>query len=371
MQRHMQRRGFTLIEMLVTVTVIGIIVAMALGALVNAQESAREQRTRSLISKLHTQMMYRWESYQTRRLPMAIPGGKAQDRAWYRLQASREMMRLELPERWSDITDPTNPGNPVRVWFLNELPALSESYLRFYNSLPSPATAANRFENAECLYLIVTMGHDDSLGTTKFRASDVGDVDGDGAKEFIDGWGRPIIFLRWAPGYLPQSTDPASNKAFYAGHNLDEFPPASPPSGFDIKSMLALGDLQNGDTKADHDPYDPLLVDAIPAQVTPFALSAAQRQTLANDRWRGYRLMPLIVSAGPDGKYDIKTDDGVQGSGNDLNYSINQPLPNDPYQKFPYTDSPERPMIGTPFDDDNDGTIDHVDNLTNHALEVR
>jgi prepilin-type N-terminal cleavage/methylation domain-containing protein len=84
---HHPPRGFTLIEMLVTITVIGIIVAMAYGALSGAQDSARKAKTKALITKLHTQLMYRWESYQTRRLPMMNVNGKAQDRAWHRLHA--------------------------------------------------------------------------------------------------------------------------------------------------------------------------------------------------------------------------------------------------------------------------------------------
>jgi hypothetical protein len=31
--------------------------------------------------------------------------------------------------------------------------------------------------------------------------SQVGDIDGDGLKEFWDGWNRPIAFIRWAPGF--------------------------------------------------------------------------------------------------------------------------------------------------------------------------
>ena len=35
----------------------------------------------------------------------------------------------------------------------------------------------------------------------QFNESEIGDVDEDGCPEFIDGWGRPIMFLRWAPGF--------------------------------------------------------------------------------------------------------------------------------------------------------------------------
>ncbi len=35
-----------------------------------------------------------------------------------------------------------------------------------------------------------------------FKPADVADVDQDGFPEFIDAWGKPIRFLRWAPGFL-------------------------------------------------------------------------------------------------------------------------------------------------------------------------
>ena len=34
-----------------------------------------------------------------------------------------------------------------------------------------------------------------------FMPDEIGDMDEDGMKEILDGWGTPIEFLRWAPGY--------------------------------------------------------------------------------------------------------------------------------------------------------------------------
>jgi len=353
-KRH-SRRGFTLVEMLVTVTVIGIIVAMALGALMNAQETAREQRTRSLISKLHTQIMFRWESYQTRRIPMKPIDLSSETPAAYaakRLQAQRELMRLELPERWSDVTDPANPGDPVRLTpNLTEYPALAESYLRRYNSNMvngTPFQPTVEFEDAECLYMIITMGHDDAMSGTRLSASDVADTDQDGMPEFVDGWRRPIRFLRWAPGFLAGPPYPWQSS------------PTAPPPGMNGNEDVAITDLQTGNWQDDHDPFDPLKLDSPGSAVLPAALS--------NDPWRGYRLTPLIYSMGSDGVGGIaRADTGVT-----LDYSAMAPLPNDPYTKS--ADSSGNPidrMMGSPFDEGNDGTYEHVDNITNHALEVR
>lgn len=329
--RPVQSRGFTLIELLITITVIGIIVAMAAGALMNAQDTAREQRTRSLIAKLHAQMMYRWESYQTRRIPMSprAVNETPQQYAGRRLRAQRELMRLELPQRWLDITSDELPLEPDSIsngvpgivpLYLTELPALSEAYLRQLDAIRS--TVSEDFETAECLYLIVTMGHDDNLGAKQFRAADVGDVDNDGAKEFIDGWGRPISFVRWAPGYLPL-------KALQPGQ----------------EKQAAFTELQSGDPESDHDPFDPLRLDG----------------PTSTELHRGMRLVPLIYSSGPDGISDIWN----RNKGADLN---------DPYFMPAVGDGL---LGGTPMTEENTQSLptkgegNFTDNITNHALGVR
>jgi hypothetical protein len=117
--------------------------------------------------------------------------------------------------------------------------------------------------------------------------------------------------------------------------------------------------LQTGNWNDDHDPFDPLKLDSPGSTMLPAAL--------ANDPWRGYRLMPLIFSAGADGKTDIV----AAQSTTTFDYSATSPYANDPYAKAtgPSGDPMDR-MMGTPFDEDSDG-FDHMDNITNHALGVR
>ena len=57
-------------------------------------------------------------------------------------------------------------------------------------------------QSAECLYMIVINACGDGEAKTLFSESTIGDTDGDGAPEFLDGWGHPISFLRWAPGFV-------------------------------------------------------------------------------------------------------------------------------------------------------------------------
>ena len=58
-------------------------------------------------------------------------------------------------------------------------------------------------QGAKCLYLIGhARGSDEPNALENFSASDFGEPDHNGCKVFLDAWGNPIRFLRWAPGFV-------------------------------------------------------------------------------------------------------------------------------------------------------------------------
>jgi hypothetical protein len=74
--------------------------------------------------------------------------------------------------------------------YLNKL----TNYAAFGMKDPKP----NDHQQAKCLYLWVMTAIPEAK--TMFKASEIADVDGDGWKCFVDGWGNPIGYLRWAHG---------------------------------------------------------------------------------------------------------------------------------------------------------------------------
>jgi len=276
-----RRNGFTLVEMLVVITIIAILGSLSYGALQMARETTREITTKATIAKLNNIILRQYESYRTRRVRIQPPIGMtpAQYAAWNkprnaaqrRLDAIRDMMRMEMPDARSDIVN----GPVAFGWGSVPEPALHLLYAT------NPPTADH--DAAQCLYRIVSMGTPEAM--EQFHQREIGMVDGQPC--FVDGWGRPIMFLRWAPGY----TSP----------------------------------IQSGDEESDHDPFDTRRVDGF-----------------------AFRMIPLVYSAGSDGKYDLNLVAGYVFNGN------------------PYADM----NLGRPTDIDGDG-LNHHDNITNHSMDQR
>lgn len=259
-----RRRSFTLTELLVTIAIISILMTIAWGAIGRVREQGRVAKTKSTITKINQIVMAQYDGYRTRRVPVDTRGLPPVIAAKFRLWAIRCIMAWEMPDRLSDVAWPaSDPSNPVAadenlpITLTLTLPngqpvtrtlrrtALARRYFRrFVQTMPSGDQSP-----AELLYLIVTEGTPGSREL--FADNEIADTDGDGYLEFIDGWGRPIYFIR-CPVAFPDSDI--------------QLPPNAPA---EVKAE-------------DHDPFDPLRVD-------PTA----------------WRVVPLIYSAGPDGFFGI------------------------------------------------------------------
>jgi hypothetical protein len=180
-------------------------------------------------------------------------------------------------------------------------------------------------QGAECLYMIVMYATADGEAATLFGENCIGDTDGDGAPEFVDGWKHPINFLRWAPGFDSQIQLNAEQIA--------------PPLGATWIAAAAK----------DHDPFDLFRVD-------PQAI----------------RLIPLIYSGGRDETFGVRlVKTHVVMTGLQANQVSQVPDPGGWPLIFPWAaiddqDSGAKEYLGTA---DIDGTA--TDNIHNHLLGLR
>ncbi len=316
----------------------------------------------------------------------ALPAIKAQyynEISRARLDCLRDLMRMEMPDRMNDIVNP--PASAPVTPFPHSLPStvmnaysgymaapvLYQQYYARYNAatIANPSKWPNYdHEGAECLYMIV-MASVAQQGDARevFKSSDVGDTDEDGLPEFLDGWNRPIDFIRWAPGYLSVLQTPIRvtgtvnangqtatlNVTGNYGQRLSQTPgsyiggaailidpttqmmdtskmgritgynytlsPLSVTFSFEVPSMSMLPPTANpfggSSTSGEFvilqpDPFDS-------RGSYPWYAAASTYPALANPT---FRLYPLILSAGPDKVFGIIHDWQIPaGSGNYYN----------------------------------------------------
>lgn len=265
-RRHTHKQAFTLVELLVVMAVMTLLASLVLSALSGAAEQARENRTRSQIQKIHELLMSRYEEYRYRRVPPmkariadpTNPRANVVARQRDRVDKIRELMRMEMPNHKVDLS--------IGVQTLATPPGLWNRYRRTVirrTGAADWATAVDQWANtnqeSECLYMILESIQDgDTNGLDFFRESEIGDTDGDGMLEILDGWGRPIAWIRWAPGFI--------------------------------------GARSNLHDQSSPDPFDPL------------GVRGGRDPDPSNPDWfLHFPLYPVIVSAGPDGIFDVAT----------------------------------------------------------------
>jgi hypothetical protein len=292
------RASFTLVELLVALSVAAMLSAMTLTAMWSARQAAAEARTRSIVTKVNELLLMQWSEVESRRLAYVVtPIVATRQRLFY----LRQMMRIEFPDRKSDLLAPFAPSQRT-ARYRGYLRTLAQVY-----NLPS-TTSENaiinrvilqgdlwtpQLQHAECLFLILASTRiDDGNALDYFSDTEVGDTDGDGMREILDAWGNPIFYLRWAPGYVSELG----------------FPEAT----------------QTADWTVAPDGFDPLHVDV------------HWNDTDNLEHFiKPYQLYPLVVSAGRDGAFDIVFDfdnvlDWSSTRGAPVIYSAERSNPADP-----------------------------------------
>jgi prepilin-type N-terminal cleavage/methylation domain-containing protein len=246
-EKHRVGRGFTLTELLVTIAIIAILSSLSLTGLAVARQRVKADRTELTIRKIHEVIMPHYERFLSRSVPPVLPGTSGPSLKGVMLVSKRRSLVFEMPDGWADLLDATvttfvpSPSPPA--------PSFSATALRLI-SIPTPSLRSAPFSDAECLWaMVMQAGFADPAIVGHFREDEFGDKDENGVREFIDGWGNPIRFLRWAPAFVSR------------------YQPAAPVAGATV------------DTRS-HDALDPGAIDPL-ARTT---------------------LFPLIFSCGPDGE---------------------------------------------------------------------
>ncbi|MDE0865457.1 MAG: prepilin-type N-terminal cleavage/methylation domain-containing protein [Rubripirellula sp.] len=339
MNNKTSNTAFTLIEVLIVIVIISIMGSMVMTAVSGVMTTAKQSRTKTIISIVDSVLAEHYANLKYRQLPVEIPdlfqpSGNANElgfevlaseAARVRLMMIRDLQRMEIPDRLSDITTAPsamyaatnkvlidNSGNIINTrddrnqrkildvtWYSPNATFLSGSdnvpsrLAAYRNRMPigltlnSSAALAN--QGAECLYLIMATSF--VGGTPALEAipsANIGDTDKDGLREILDGWGNPLGFIRWPVGYF----DPELS--------IDK----TIPDDFDLFRSDYSYTAVPGSTSSSAGAYD--------------VFTAANFDDGTVKPWS---MRPLVFSGGPDGEYGI-TANPITGTGVEMaNYN--------------------------------------------------
>ena len=278
------RRALTLVELLIVGAVIVLLAALTLVAVNMAAGTAKITKTRSTIQKLDAAMQQIFETHEEkfaviRKQVAAEDKTKDLDQETRQKIVAhfvRDLMRMEMPQNWAEVE-----AGPLTLTLGGKTYSTADSPLREYYLQHGTASPA------ELLFLIIQNLNPEALEA--FHGSEVADTDGNGLLEFVDAWGKPIRFLRWAPAF--SDSDFQQNVLSLCD------PPYVPLSNVQSNRdwWRARDDrLQKAVERASENHPD-LLDERV--NVGPGIV--------------GWFLYPLIYSAGPDGNYGLDEGDNV------------------------------------------------------------
>jgi len=196
------RGGFTLLEMLVVITVIFFLMAILLLTVGNVIETARISGTRATISKVKSLLNSRLESFNM---------------AWDKNRFRGEILVKERELINAGYSTPdAETIAPMLIRKQKERDFFPQSFAETSGRLTANGSHNSRTESSEVLYWMLTKAEllgSQPPGETEFSGSELQDTDNDGYQEFVDSWGQPLRFYRWPtrtirPG--ASATDPAS-----------------------------------------------------------------------------------------------------------------------------------------------------------------
>jgi hypothetical protein len=297
--------------------IVSILLGIAVATMIVLPERARTRATEALVAKLDAELsslVQRFASSQTiarvlpvdTQLALSPSGGANRTRA--AVIARTRALRQVFPEyflvnhnRVKNGSDDDSDGvidNPAEAvvfaqWrgidldgdgtpdqLASQLPPVCATYEAYVNAnLSSPESHIGATTRAECLYMIIMASGGDV--EERFLPEEVGDTDGDGLKEFVDKWGRPIQFFLWPTYYLSEA------------QNGQESDPDDP------HQTLLDQDWWNSQQREHFERlYKPLRF-PLPRKPAPSSPEPSYQP-------RSYRTVALIVSAGADGGWGFE-----------------------------------------------------------------
>lgn len=313
------RTGFSLVELLIVIGIIGLMVVLIVFAMGPSLQTARINATRTTIAKLHDIIQKRVDaiirmdvSVEAKKLA-GLNSGLSEKAAEFLIR--QNLYKQALPQRPEDLTglDGSSGGS--------DNAPLRDDWITAGGQATSPTSPVDRELNSELMLFALTQGGRlqvlpsgksytvPTLDIGQINPRHVQDTDGNGLNEFVDEWEQPLRFYS-APTRLIRSGGPNSMP-----------PPAlSPITATDLqRASVLISGLPNdtSDTGPNgRDPFDPTgTLSTTTFFASSFDLNYSKDPnniigTVNNCSAFGETeyhtpntyYVPLIVSIGPDGQ---------------------------------------------------------------------
>jgi len=323
-RRSPLRAGFTLVELLIVIALIALLAGLTLRVAVGVINQGRESATKSTLQKIQRLLNSRLEVFNRRY-------GGNDPSSLYRLETTPEyVLAGNLIVGYSGNQPRLATGNVRRILARKLL------YIKYF---PQSARELDQGQQTELFDAVVRLGGtnantdveaeissseilhdlvvnstslgDVGVGLDSFLDSEIADTDGDGLREFVDGWQRPIRFYRWPMLLFYPGFQPGNNIA----DTLDRIQNLSPTAD---QALLLIQSLPVNTSLANHlarDPQDPLNLlggspefaegGLMPQGSNQIRMLGSDGRRIAGFHFPGTFHCPLLVSAGPNGKFGL------------------------------------------------------------------
>jgi prepilin-type N-terminal cleavage/methylation domain-containing protein len=203
------REAFTLVELLIVISIITVLAALVAGATVRYIGTQRESNTRTTIGKVYKELRSQWDQVLSDaradviagKVPPEVLTLAGNDTARANVIYVKLKLRQQFPMYYAEILSPTFAGG-VDKYFPppEEYVRTLRKYLNLAPNASPPWQPTNQpAESGACLLIALTTKSRAGkvLPMDIFSSQEIADTNADGAPELVDGWGHPLIFYRW------------------------------------------------------------------------------------------------------------------------------------------------------------------------------